>query len=112
MFLQIVHNFLPSVPNALFIFLIFWPATHSSLATFSKKNLFTVCSMGSDPVTEIGNVVDKFCLLIKLTKNTFKKAFEEYIGGAEFITAGLLLYSEKNKCYINKTINISIKRLN
>lgn len=42
--------------------------------------------------------------IVKLTNNTFKKAFEKYIDGVEFIIFGLLVYTEKNKLEINKRI--------
>lgn len=42
--------------------------------------------------------------IVKLTHNTFKLAFAEYIEGVQFIIAGLLLYSDKNKIHMN--INI------
>lgn len=50
--------------------------------------------------------------IVKLTHNTFKKAFEKYIDGIEFIIAGLLLYEGKNKEEINKKIlnDLGIKK--
>ena len=42
--------------------------------------------------------------IVKLTKNTFKKAFNDYVDNIDFIIAGLLLYSEKEKMYMNQKI--------
>lgn len=47
--------------------------------------------------------------IIKLTKNTFKNAFEKYIDGIEFIIAGLLVYTEKDKLSRNKKILEDLK---
>ncbi|AOR25030.1 hypothetical protein [Clostridium taeniosporum] len=47
--------------------------------------------------------------IIKLTNNTFKNAFEKYIDGVEFIIAGLLVYTEKDKLQKNKKILEDLK---
>ena len=53
--------------------------------------------------------------IVKLTHNTFKKAFNDYLDDVDFIMAGLLLYSEKEKLYINqkilKDLDLDEKRL-
>lgn len=42
--------------------------------------------------------------IVKLTYNTFKKAFSNYIDDVDFIIVGLLIYSEKEKLCLNKKI--------
>lgn len=47
--------------------------------------------------------------IIKLTNNTFEKAFENYIKDIRFITAGAILYSDKNQLFRNKKILKDLK---
>lgn len=47
--------------------------------------------------------------IVKLTINTFKKAFEKYIQDIDLIIVALLLYSEKNKVLLNRKILEDLK---
>lgn len=42
--------------------------------------------------------------IVKLTNNTFKKAFKKYIDNIDFIIFGLLVYTESSKLKMNKNI--------
>lgn len=77
----------------------------------TEKNLkdFTNYKIVKNSGISVKRADSKKYTIIKLTNNSFKKAFGKYLNNIEFILAGLLLYSKKSKQYINKIILEDLK---